>query len=364
MRQVGDPLADAVIAELFAESEIGAVNRLMRDLVTNELPIPDTLPPIVRDYLIETGALPNWADPNLVAAGEQVFWRHGPKLILVLPCYSLPFDYLGRNGVQVLALTTRLASHPARRILETAQFVIDIMQSGGLTDEHGRGRRTIQKVRLMHAAVRRLAPTAPCWKTEYGLPINQEDLAGTLMSFSVVALDGLERLGVALSESDRHAYLHSWLIAAHLLGVSEELLPCDMESANALTAAIAKRQFGPSPEGKEMTRALVDMMAHTLPGDIFRHVAPRLIHYFLGKEQAGWLGIEAGSFAEVLAGPLKLLGMEMSEMLHESKAAAKLAERMAHLLIESMAYVERGGSRPAFSIPTDLREQWGVNWVS
>src|SRR3954447_12870941 len=152
MRQIGDPLADGVIAELFEKSEVGAVNSLMKNLITNEFPEPESLPAVVRDYLTKTDKLPEWADANLITAGEQVFWRYGPKLILILHCYSLPFDYLDRNGVQVLALTTRLASNPTRRIVEVAQFLVDIMQSGGLSAPGGRGRRTIQKVRLMHAA--------------------------------------------------------------------------------------------------------------------------------------------------------------------------------------------------------------------
>src|SRR5436305_14119228 len=128
--------------------------------------------------------------------------------MLILHGYSLPFDYLGKKRVQVLAHTTRLMSNPNRRITQVAQFMVDVLQPGGLTTGQGRGRRSIQKVRLMHAAVRRLAQMSPEWNTAWDLPINQEDLAGTLMSFSWVVMDGLEKLGVSLSKTDREAYLH------------------------------------------------------------------------------------------------------------------------------------------------------------
>src|SRR3954454_9160329 len=328
MRQIGDPLADGVVAELFAKSEVGAVNDLMKTLVTNEFPEPSTLPPVVREYLEKTDQLPDWADPGLIAAGEQVFWRYGPKLILILHCYSLPFDYLGRNGVQVLALTTRLVSNPTRRILEVAQFLVDVMQRGGLTAPEARGRRTIQKVRLMHGAVRKLAAAAPTWKAEWGLPINQEDLAGTLMSFSWVVMDGLDKLGVSLSKSDREAYLHCWLVAGHLLGIRADLLPPDFESAGALSAAVARGQFGPTPEGQQMTKALVQMMADTLPGDVFRNVAPFLIRYFLGDERAKWLGIEERHSLQFLSAPLRFLGIETSRLLQDCAALNRLAEHV------------------------------------
>src|SRR5262245_15657081 len=77
----------------------------------------------------------------------------GPEIIMTLFCYGLPSCYAAAKGVQVLALTTRLFSNPTRRVIETAQMVVDVMAPGGLA-ARGRGIRTAQKVRLMHAAVR------------------------------------------------------------------------------------------------------------------------------------------------------------------------------------------------------------------
>ena len=194
-------------------------------------------------------SLPEWADPQLIQTGEDLFWRYGTKLILVLYCYSLPFCYLGRNGVQVLALTTRLASNPTRRIVETAQLLVDVMQAGGLTTPTGRGRRSIQKVRLMHAAIRQLAPTAPQWKASFGLPVNQEDLAGTLMSFSWIALDGLDKLGVEVTPAEREAFLHCWLVIGHLLGIQPELLPRDVASAKGTGRRYCRSPVRPVSRG-------------------------------------------------------------------------------------------------------------------
>lgn len=364
MRQVGDPLADQVITELFQDGDIGAVNSLMRNLIANEYPAPEGLPPIVRDYLAATSELPPWANVEQLVAGERVFWRFGPKLALILHCYSLPFCYLGQNGVNVLALTTRLMSNPTRRILETAQMLMDVMQPGGLSNADGRGRRTVQKVRLMHAAVRHLAPTSDKWQPSFGLPVNQEDLAGTLMAFSWVGLDGLAKLGIEVSPEDQYAYLHSWLVAGHLLGVRPELLPHNVESAKALVEAIARRQFGPSQAGQDLTHALVEMMRYVLPGNALDFAPALLIRYFLGREYAAWLGVEAEAIPPLVGLPLRLLGGAVSDVLRDSRAIAALAERVGHLLLESLVFVERGGNRPSFTIPTELVQQWGVNWRS
>ena len=364
MRQTGDPLADSVVAELFASGDIAPVNNLMKNLVVNEFPVPADLPPVVRDYLAKTDALPGWADPDRIKAGEQVFWRYGPQLIVILNTYALPFCYVAKNGVQVLALTTRLLTNPTRRILETAQLLVDVMQPGGLTTNQGRGRRTIQKVRLMHAAVRKLAPVSSSWSAQYGLPVNQEDLAGTLMAFSWVSLNGLEKLGIAVPASDQEAYLHCWRIVGYLLGIREELLPEDMAGAETLSMTIARRQFGPCTEGQEMTKALVGMLVNVLPGAGFQHVPSLLIRYFLGAQWAAWLGVAESPWAELALVPLKLLGMQAGDILNDSSAVRALAEKFGHLLIEAIVHIERGGNRPAFTIPAELRQQWGANWTS
>jgi hypothetical protein len=364
LRNIGDPLADAVIAELFSDGGVQAMNTLMRGFVANEHPVPDHLPAPVAKYLQQSVALPPWADLELIKAGEDVFWRFGPRLILILTCYSLPFCYLGRNGVPVLAMTNRLSSNPRRRIVETAQMVVDCMSAGGLTTPGGRGRLTIQKVRLMHATIRRLAPASPSWKTEYGLPVNQEDLAGTLMAFSYIALDGLKQLGVDLTDQDRQAYLHCWNVVGHLLGVQEDLLPANLDQAKALTNAIAAHQFGPTNEGQDLTKALVDMVAHVLPGDLLNRMPQIMIRFLLGKERAGWLGISEGLPAELAAQPLRFLGQTFGDITEDSKALGYIAEKAGNLLIGALMFVERGGDRPSFVIPTELRQVWGVNWTS
>jgi hypothetical protein len=364
LRDVGDPLADGVIVELFADGGVAAMNTLMRDFVANEHPVPANFPSPVRRYLEQSSELPAWADPAIINAGEDVFWRFGPRIILVLCCYSLPFCYLGRNGVPVLALTNRLSSNPKRRIVETAQMVVDCMQAGGLTTPGGRGRLTIQKVRLMHAAIRRLAPTAPTYKPEYGVPVNQEDLAGTLLSFSWIGIEGLEKLEIPLSADDQQAYLHCWNVVGHLLGLQGILLPSSPAEAKALADGIAAHQFGPSPDGENLTKALIDMMVHVLPGTVFDRVPALMIRYFLGKQQAGWLGVHDSFLMEMMAAPLRLLGLEFGGMIEDSKAMGALAQRTGQALIDSIMYVERGGNRPGFAIPVDLRQQWGMNWTS
>src|SRR5262249_18332343 len=151
---VGDPLADAVVAQLFADGDVDAVNGLMHALVRDDGLVPENLPAVVSDYLAQTRPRLE-LDPDKLARGQNLFALNGPEMLVALGFYSLPASYAARKGVQVIYRTAYLQNRPVRRVFETTQMVIDVMSPGGLGPS-GRGVVTAQKVRLMHAAVRHL----------------------------------------------------------------------------------------------------------------------------------------------------------------------------------------------------------------
>jgi hypothetical protein len=85
--------------------------------------------------------------------GNDLFGRYAGHMLTILHCYSLPACFAAAKGVEVLYRTKRLQHQVSRRILETGQFLIDVLDEGGL-GPHGRGRRSAQKVRLLHATIR------------------------------------------------------------------------------------------------------------------------------------------------------------------------------------------------------------------
>ena len=365
MRNEGDPLADEAVAALFAEGSLGAVNRMMHTLVLNDgIPSAD-LPPVIRDYLARTSALPA-IDAAKVARAEELFGVLGPEILMVLGFYGLPADYAAKKGVQVLYRTALLTRRPVRRVFETTQMVVDVMAEGGLGPE-GRGVRTAQKVRLMHAAVRRLLTHDPAtpWDAALGVPINQEDLAGTLMTFAYVVLDGLARIGIPLASDDREAYVHCWQVIGRVMGVREELIPADFAEARELTRAIHRRQVAPSDEGRELTKALIEGYRGLLPA-VLEGVPASLMHFFLDKDP-----FDARNVAEMLGVPpadwsqhAARLAVEAGALLARRGLTSKLTDEVltcvSRPLIEGMLLVERGGRRAPFTIPDRLRSRWEI----
>ena len=252
-----------------------------------------------------------------------------------------------------------------RRVWETTQFVVDVMSTGGLAPG-GMGRRTAQKVRLMHAAVRHLVqsdPNLPWSTSELGLPINQEDLAATLMEFSYVILEGLGRLGIDVTRQQREAYLGTWRTIGGVLGVRPELVPSDIDEASSLTRTIAARQIGRSDEGGKLAAALVEGLQTLMPPGLAGFI-PSAMRFFLerdlisGRDIAAILAVPSADWSRslvVLAGELAGLGGELAgEDVHVGTALRALRMHYIDLLLQC----ERGPGRPAFRIPQRLRDLW------
>ena len=256
-------------------------------------------------------------------------------------------------------------------MVETGQFLIDTLNVGGL-DEHGKGRRTIQRVRLMHAAVRHLIKarnemTPGMWHPDWGTPINQEDLSGTLLAFSYVVTDPMRRLGVRLPAKDIDAYLHLWNVIGHLLGVRDELLVRDVDDAYALVDTIRRRQFQASPEGQELTRALMELLDELTPLHRFDDTIPPLIRHLIGDETADLLRVPTSDLADDLGRLARsanwffvhALG-RIERDLPRYQLVSRMAPPFGRDLLDALFKLERGGDRASFDIPHDLARSWDL----
>lgn len=360
MRAVGDRPADELIRSLFATHETTIVRQLMGTMMRSDEPIPSGLPAAVRTYFAETQVLPSWADEELIARGQRVFMEHGWLMAAGLFCSALPQAYCAANGARVLTETQGMTRHVRHRILETAQFLFDVCTEGGLAPS-ARGVRSAQKVRLMHATIRHLILLKGEWDvTTLGVPINQEDLAGTLMTFSAVLLDALASAGVDLGAADQEAYLHLWKVVGHVMGVQEALLPVDVKDARALMQAIREHQWEPSAEGKILAWDLVGSMDDYLPGELIDDLPVALIRFFTPPKVATILDLPEASLLEgVLQASASL------EALLDPAGVGDLHLRVlrmvAYKMMVTVVKVQREGKQARFRIPDGLVRAWKLD---
>jgi hypothetical protein len=382
-RHRGDPVADDAVAAVFTDDGEERGRQLLRSVIQEPWPPRHGWPPVIARYLDETAHLPDWLDPDLVDEAEGVFEDHGWATFGLLGCSSLPQGYAVHDIAMVLGTTQDLEAHVYRRIWETAQFTVDVMSPGGLRPD-GAGVQSAQRVRLLHALVRHLIlaepPEQPAgppdyaavlaathWPREYGTPVSQAYMAGTILAFSYLIVRGLEDLGFPdITDRQKQAYLHRWNVVGHLLGLSDELMAADMEEAGRLFHGIRDPQLRSTPEGKDLTRALLQLMERLIPAPLFAlRPLPRQLMVELSRPQVtDLLDVRLDPWERITL-PLGLAGMRIWDRiaggLDRDVPVVRSGTRwlFRHMIQEFIGH-PRGGRRGAFTIPTHLRNSWGL----
>jgi hypothetical protein len=179
----------------------------------------------------------------------------------------------------------------------------------------------------------------------------------------VVAKYGLEKLGIHLTLEQQEAYLHAWRVVGRVLGIDPRLLPETMAGVDEMARVIQQRQFAESPQGRELTAALLQAMKTMLPLPL-NGVPAMMMRHFLhedpydGRDIASMLGVPPGKFTDLFLDAATGLGKLVNHCEEHSSLARKLIRHVGMDMIEGMLRLERGGNRPPFDIPAHLRTNW------
>lgn len=357
LRFEGDPPADAVIAELVSTGQIDHVNAALAHLRANDTPVPDELPPLVRQYFIDTRHMPAWADQGRIARAYDFFVDDGVDVASVLSFGAMVHCYADPRGSRVLNMTHRL-DHPHRRLSETSQFVMHMMGPDPFTGG-GAFVPSIQKTRLIHAAVRHFVSESPEWDAATdGVPICQLELLGALLIFSVKVLEGMRRIGILVTDTEAEDYYHVWRVAGAMLGIRADIMPETQAEARELSASLVEPNYGPSPQGIALTRGLIDLYEREVPSREFAGMVPAMIRLVTDPGVADWLHVpRARGWARVL-GAMARLNRLLERGAARDRAARLVLDRAGHLLLTVSARRLTTGEPTALIIPDDLQDRW------
>ncbi len=284
-RQLGDPLADEVYVWLLGNPSNRQIIESLE--VNKEL---DQLAPLVNPLgTLISSILAENADKTTLSQGATFFETYTEVILGMLGLYSLPYCYAGARGVKVLYHSKKIRENPKIRLMETARFVFDACETGAFAPE-GRGFVSVLKVRLMHAAVRHFARTY----IPDEVPVNQEDLVFTMLSFSLIVFRGLRKTGIEPGDQEIQAYFHLWNYIGKLLGVRNELVPDNLAEASQLERIIAKRQFVYSKEGEALCCSLIQYLENEMlnvPNDQVKDI----VYSLMGEEASQCVGLSPKS---------------------------------------------------------------------
>jgi hypothetical protein len=362
-----DPIADRAVDTVYHGEngeDSAAVGRIFRSLVTNCEVVREEMPPCICAFLDATNDLPEWADQRLLAIGADVFNSYSPQIVLILHLVSLPVLYAAGKGVQILTLTGRMNQNIDRRIFETAGFVFDVTADNAFHDDGG-GIVGTQKVRLMHAAIRHFIDHDPRWqpdwkRDEWGAPIHQAALAVTMLSFSTVVLNALEKTGMDLTVDEKEGYLHLWKVTGHILGVHEDLIPKDFKDSQDMFDTFAAMEFCHSDSGVELTKTLIEFVQRHL--GVLPKIVPAGMRFWLGGHLADMLGIpKSDVITETILGVMFWI-WRLDDRFKDGIPLIRLMDHyIARSLMMGLLALERGGNRPPFHLPANLQDKLSIH---
>lgn len=356
-----DPLADAAAAALDAAPR--QRRALERGLAGGAAALPADAAPALRDLIAAAERLPVWADLERCDRAGRLLFRAGPIGGVVLGARSLAAGYCSPAGNKPLVLSGQLARGrtAGKRLAETGRFVVATCSPGGLAPR-APGWQLALRVRLIHAAVRRLVLASGRWRADqWGAPINQFDLVGTTLLFSLEWLDGVRACGVDVTAAEAEDYLHLWRVSGWVTGVEPELLPASIAEARALRDMIAAVEGPPDEDSRTLVRALVEELPlEQAETELDRRLAPLqvdlgrgLLRALLGDEASDALGLPRTPwrFAIPAVRPLVAALERARAVPGVERAAIALGRRYWERAIEDGL----GGRRAAFEPPRLVR---------
>jgi hypothetical protein len=243
---------------------------------------------------------------------QRLFSRFGNEISGALLLAALPQTYATQFGAQVLVEAGRLTRDLRRRIRGTAQFLVVVMQGARkAADAEAQWRPVIIRnpdarrtppawlmcayLRRYHQAIRQdVAPRIDALganddrtrarldlglAAHPGIPLNQEDLLGTLLTFTVTVFEVLEQFGITWTADDQEAYLHTWDVVGAFLGIGSPAVVRGLPQEPVPPGPSHPGWHGLRPGNVSETRALLQQIrdrqwqsreAGALPDDLWQ----------------------------------------------------------------------------------------------
>ncbi|WP_336791309.1 oxygenase MpaB family protein [Gordonia malaquae] len=253
----GDPLMDDLVDWMVAVG-VKTIRPKFELALERGIAHVDDAPQELRDFFAVVEDTPSWVDHDALRTAGLAMNSSGVDGLYIARDVSLVGGYTFSGFNQTLLRTGALEKGSNTRFAETSQWAIDVISAGGL-DRFGAGYRSTLRVRLIHSLVRRHVVAMEDWDSDLnGLPINQTDMAATIVGSLVApALGGLG-IGLFHTPAEYAAIAHLTRYVGWLMGISDEFLPTDFSGAVRLLHHTSAALAVPDGTSKQLARPMAD----------------------------------------------------------------------------------------------------------
>ncbi|NED15003.1 oxygenase MpaB family protein [Streptomyces sp. SID9124] len=288
---IWDDLADPLMASMLENGHVPAINTAWESWVDNDDPLPAGLPAEFTAYLRQVNRLPSWADRAKLDRAADFNRRKDTYLFMLYGLGSgIMSTVIPREARSVY--WSAGGANMQDRAAKTFTFGYDLSQLGAFGPQ-GQFVVTANKTRVVHAAVRHLLPQSPHWRAvaDESVPISAADILVTFHSLGTYVHRKLLDWRVPFPAADQEAFLHSWQVAVHLLGVPDEHIPQTWAQAEAQSAQVLTPILTPTAEGIALAGELLGLTAQIDLG-VTRGFLNEFVRYVLSDAVGDWLGLK------------------------------------------------------------------------
>jgi hypothetical protein len=119
------------------------------------------------------------------------------------------------------------------------------------------------------------------------------------------------------------------------------------------------RHMGPSAEGAQLTRQLIEMYQQVVPGNLLDPVVPALIRFLIGDTAADWLQIPRSRWDSAIKAAPALLGA-LERFEDRGPWASQISDRLGRLVTMLELSSLTRGRVMHYAIPQELKPDYGI----
>lgn len=227
-----DELGDEAVKDTYLKLPYPEASALVQNFSKNKISEEDNAPESLKKLFFQMQKIPDWWDENLGNIGARFCMRSGTNALIILRDFTLmggyDFAYLNKP----LIFTGALKKGAVKRLKDTLEFWVHVTRQKAL-QINSEAYQLIIRTRMMHSYARlSIQNKMKNWDEEnWGKPINSWDMIATYTGFSLIFMQGLNKLGIIISDEEEQGVFHLWKYVGYLLGIPETFLPENKKQA-------------------------------------------------------------------------------------------------------------------------------------
>ncbi|WOC14060.1 oxygenase MpaB family protein [Gordonia sp. MP11Mi] len=294
----GDPPMDHVVDEMVKGAGIRSVRPMFEQALESGIDAVPNAPEYLRAFFAAVEQTPDWVDHRTLEVAARAMNSGGADGLYVARDVALVGGYAFSGFNQTLLRTGALEKGSNARFAETSQWALDVIEDGGL-HARGSGYRSTLRVRFIHSLVRRHVAGMDDWDAEeWGLPINQADMAATIVGALIAPMVGGLAMGLFNTPHEYQAVAHLTRYVGWLMGVADEFLPVDFRDGIRILHHTSAALSTPDGTSAQLARPMAEdpLSWHYPRFQALRRRVARSQHlsvsaFFLGRSAMRTLGL-------------------------------------------------------------------------